>query len=108
MTDTDKDIQRKLLKRKRAILAARDDLIAFTQLMMPDPNFDDDVGQSLYKPQPFHRMIGRSLEEADPRGREADRRHRARSRRAAPGVAAFTSLARNRCGHGSVTRRQAG
>jgi hypothetical protein len=27
-----------LLRRKRAIIAARNDLIAFTQLMMPDPN----------------------------------------------------------------------
>ena len=33
--------------------------------MMPDPNFDDDVEQSLYKPQPFHRMIGTSLEEVE-------------------------------------------
>jgi len=62
---TDEAIQLKLLKRKRAILAAREDLIAFTQLMMPDPNFDDDVGASLYKPQPFHRIIGRSLEEVE-------------------------------------------
>ena len=54
-----------LLKRKRAILAARDDLIAFTQLMMPDPNYDDDVNQSLYKPQRFHRVIGAALEEVE-------------------------------------------
>jgi len=35
---TDRDIQLKWLKRKRAILVAREDLIAFTQLMKPDPN----------------------------------------------------------------------
>ena len=57
--------QLKLLKRKRAILRAREDLIAFTELMMPDPNGDDDVGVSLYKPQPFHRIIGKSLEEVE-------------------------------------------
>ena len=62
---TSKAQQLRLLKRKRAILAARDDLIAFTELMMPDPNYDDDVGCSLYKPQPFHRIIGRSLEEVE-------------------------------------------
>jgi predicted phage terminase large subunit-like protein len=61
----DEDIQLKLLKRKRAILAARDDLIAFTQLMMPDPNADDDVGVSLYQPQGFHRLIAKSLEEVE-------------------------------------------
>ena len=53
-----------LLKRKRAILAARQDLIAFTQLMMPDPNFED-VEHSLYKPQRFHRIIGAALEEVE-------------------------------------------
>ena len=37
-----------LLKRKRAILMARDNLIAFTQLMMPDPNNADDPDFSLY------------------------------------------------------------
>ena len=66
MTKTpDKERQLKLLRRKRAILAAREDLIAFTQLMMPDPNYDDDVTKSLYLPQQFHRVIGRSLEEVE-------------------------------------------
>jgi predicted phage terminase large subunit-like protein len=54
-----------LLKRKRAILAARRDLIAFTQLMMPDPNHDDDPDYSLYNPQRFHRVIGAALEEVE-------------------------------------------
>jgi len=64
-TKAEQDVRLKLLKRKRAVLTARDDLIAFTQLMMPDPNFDDEVGQSLYKPQPFHRMIGSALEDVE-------------------------------------------
>ena len=55
----------RLLKRKRAVLAARDDLIAFTQLMMPDPNFDDDVEHSIYQPQRFHRVIGGALEDVE-------------------------------------------
>ena len=63
--ETSRAQQLRLLKRKRAILRARDDLIAFTELMMPDPNADDDVGVSLYKPQPFHRIIGKSLEEVE-------------------------------------------
>jgi predicted phage terminase large subunit-like protein len=54
-----------LLKRKRALLAARDDLIAFTQLMMPDPNHDEDTAFSLYDPQRFHRVIGAALEEVE-------------------------------------------
>jgi predicted phage terminase large subunit-like protein len=62
---TTADRKLKLLKRKRAVLAAREDLIAFTQLMMPDPNYDDDVGHSLYDPQRFHRVIGAALEEVE-------------------------------------------
>src|SRR5215468_808392 len=54
-----------LLRRKRAILAAREDLIAFTQLIMPDPNHDEDPAFSLYKPQRFHRVIGAGLEEVE-------------------------------------------
>src|SRR4029077_2274244 len=54
-----------LLKRKRAILKARDNLIDFTQLMMPDPNNADDPDYSLYSPQKFHRVIGAGLEEIE-------------------------------------------
>ena len=54
-----------LLKRKRAILRARQDLIAFTELMMPDPNHDENVDHSLYKAQRFHRVIGAALEEVE-------------------------------------------
>jgi predicted phage terminase large subunit-like protein len=61
--DTDRYLL--LLRRKRAILAARQDLIAFTQLMMPHPEHDEDPGVSLYKPQRFHRVIGAALEEVE-------------------------------------------
>lgn len=63
MNDPARHLQ--LLKRKRAILVARDDLIAFTRLMMPDPNFDEDSDISLYKPQRFHKVIGAALEEVE-------------------------------------------
>lgn len=54
-----------LLKRKRAILKARDNLIDFACLMMPDPDAPDDPSFSLYSPQKFHRVIGASLEEVE-------------------------------------------
>lgn len=54
-----------LLKRKKAILQARDSLITFAQLMMPDPDHIDDAELSLYKPQKFHRVMGASLEEIE-------------------------------------------
>jgi len=54
-----------LLKRKRAILRARDNLIDFTCLMMPDPDRPDDPDCSLYSPQKFHRIIGAGLEEIE-------------------------------------------
>ena len=56
-----------LLKRKRAILKARDSLIDFTCLMMPDPDAADDASYSLYSPQKFHRVIGAGLEEIEAR-----------------------------------------
>jgi predicted phage terminase large subunit-like protein len=54
-----------LLKRKRAILKARESLIDFTMLMMPDPNNVDDPDFSNYSPQKFHRVIGAGLEEIE-------------------------------------------
>jgi predicted phage terminase large subunit-like protein len=54
-----------LLKRKRAILRAREDLIAFTELMMPDPDHHEDAEKSLYDPQKFHRVIGAALGEVE-------------------------------------------
>lgn len=54
-----------LLKRKRAILRARETLIDFTCLMMPEPDHPDDPDCSLYSPQKFHRVIGAGLEEIE-------------------------------------------
>ena len=54
-----------LLKRKRAIVEARTNLIAFTRLMMPHPGAPDDPDQSLYQPQRFHKVIGAALEEVE-------------------------------------------
>lgn len=54
-----------LLKRKKAILQARNDLIAFAQLMMPDPENPDDPAFSLYSPQKFHKVVCVGLEEVE-------------------------------------------
>jgi len=54
-----------LLKRRRAIIQARESLIEFTRLMMPDPDNSDDPTYSLYDPQKFHRVIGAGLEEIE-------------------------------------------
>lgn len=52
-----------LLKRRRAILRARDDLIAFTKLTNPVPDAPDDVDQSLYVDAKHHRVIAAALEQ---------------------------------------------
>jgi len=54
-----------LLKRKRAILKARLELVPFTQLMMSDPEAPEDPDRSLYDAQKFHRVIGAALEEVE-------------------------------------------
>ena len=54
-----------LLKRKRAILQARVDLIAFAQLMMSDPAHPEDPDYTLYDAQKFHRVAGAALEEVE-------------------------------------------
>jgi predicted phage terminase large subunit-like protein len=61
------DVERRLLllRRKKAILNARRDLIAFTQFMMPDPDHFEDPTYSLYEPQKFHRVLGAALEEVE-------------------------------------------
>jgi len=60
--------RRLLLQRKRAILRAREELIAFTMLMMPDPEHYEDPTYSLYQPQKFHRVMGAALEEVESDG----------------------------------------
>jgi predicted phage terminase large subunit-like protein len=54
-----------LLKRKRAILQARRELVAFTQLMMADPEHPEDPDRTLYDAQKFHRVMGAALEEIE-------------------------------------------
>ena len=54
-----------LLRRKKAILQARRDLIAFTQLMMPHPDHPEDPAQTLYDAQKVHRVMGAALEEVE-------------------------------------------
>lgn len=54
-----------LLKRKRAILKARENLVDFTCLMMPDPENPDDPTYSVYSPQKCHRVVGVGLEEVE-------------------------------------------
>lgn len=56
---------RRLLERKKAIIKARADLIAFAQFMMPVPDTRDDVSVSLYRPAKHHRVLGAALEEVE-------------------------------------------
>lgn len=60
---TDPTELRLLLQRKKAILRARNDLVAFAQFMMPVPDARDDVTLSLYRPAKHHRVLGAALEE---------------------------------------------
>jgi predicted phage terminase large subunit-like protein len=54
-----------LLQRRRAALAARDDLLSFTRFMMPDPDHPDDVSLSAYHVESFHRAIAAALEQVE-------------------------------------------
>ena len=54
-----------LLKRKKAILKARDRLIDFACYMMPVPDTPDDVSVSLYRPARHHLVLGAALEEVE-------------------------------------------
>ena len=54
-----------LLKRRRAAILARDDMIAFATFMMPVPDTPDDVSVSLYRPAKHHRVLAAALEEVE-------------------------------------------
>lgn len=54
-----------LLKRQKAAVEAKDDLLRFTQFTMPHPEDPNDVEKSLYEAAPFHRAIARHLEELE-------------------------------------------
>ena len=54
-----------VLKRLIAVKDARDDLLAFTRLMMPVPGFTEDPEFSRYDAQRFHRIMCAGLEELE-------------------------------------------
>jgi predicted phage terminase large subunit-like protein len=54
-----------VLKRLIAVIDARDDMLAFTRLMMPTPNHGADPDFSRYEPQRFHRVMCAALEELE-------------------------------------------
>jgi len=56
---------RRLLQRKKTILLARQDLIAFAQFMSPVPDDRDDTSISLYRPSRHHRVLGAALEQIE-------------------------------------------
>jgi predicted phage terminase large subunit-like protein len=62
---SDRTELRRLLERKKAILLARKDLVAFARFMSPIPDYQDDVSQSLYRPAKHHRVLGAALEEVE-------------------------------------------
>jgi predicted phage terminase large subunit-like protein len=62
---TAQERQAQLIERLLAADKARDDLLAFTQLVMPDPNDPDNPRKSTYKPAKHHRVIAAALEEIE-------------------------------------------
>jgi predicted phage terminase large subunit-like protein len=54
-----------LLKRRKAILESRDDLIRFARYVRPTADDPDDVDKSLYLPVKHHKVIAAALEEVD-------------------------------------------
>jgi len=58
------DLQ-KLLRRKKAILLARDDLVTFAMFMSPVPDDRDNTTISLYRPAKHHRVLGAALEQVE-------------------------------------------
>lgn len=61
------DARRRLLAARRMlkIKQARDSLIDFTELTMPDPEAPEDVTRSRYSTQYFHRALAAALEEVE-------------------------------------------
>lgn len=51
-----------LLKRQQKVLAARDDLLEFSEFIMPDPAAPNDVDRTLYEATRFHREVAKALE----------------------------------------------
>lgn len=63
MNDTDRKLA--LLKRRRAVISAQDDMIGFARFVRPTPHAPDDHEQSLYMPVKHHRVIAAALEEVE-------------------------------------------
>ena len=66
MKDIDAQIQKDerrelLLRRKRAVLVSRTDLLEFTRLTMPHPDSMDDPRKSLYVTAKHHKLIANVL-----------------------------------------------
>ena len=53
------------LKRKRAILRARRDLVEFTKLTRPSPDYPDDPDYSTYIPVRHHKAVAAALEKVE-------------------------------------------
>src|SRR5262245_55696189 len=53
------------LERRRAALAARDDLVSFARFMRPDPTRPEDVNLSQYTVALHHRAIAAALEQVE-------------------------------------------
>lgn len=52
-----------LLKRRKAILESKDDMIRFARFVRPTASHPDDIDKSLYLPAKHHRVIAAALEE---------------------------------------------
>ena len=65
--DRDEKLQKSLaaLEVRKAGLVARDDLIAFTQFMRPDPNNAGSVAHSTYTVKQHHRVLAGALMDAE-------------------------------------------
>ena len=61
MTASPQDRVLLALKRKRAILRARKDLIEFTKLTRPSPDYPDDADYSTYVPVRHHKAVAAAL-----------------------------------------------
>lgn len=54
-----------LLERQKRVLQAREDLLAFTQFTMPDPEDINNVHKTRYEAAQFHKIVARHLEEVE-------------------------------------------
>lgn len=62
---TDEERYLLALKRRRAALAARDDLISFAKVMMPDADDPENPDKSEYSAAKHHRVMAAALEEVE-------------------------------------------